>query len=742
MAKPLQLFIKPPYPDWTPVHGYGPDLVVPNQFNSHVMLETTGTGTFVAAATGKLSARRPNNGLFDPSEPVTIPAASAPLPAAVNLFLHLSPATMAANTPFNDRTREILGLGGFTYLNVATASLEAGLAELLDQATIPAGSLTRAQVVEQLVRGQLDVPVTVGHVIGAGSSVGAVAGSLRLGFTAICIMGSIDPALVYDHMRDFVEESQPELDEFLDLVPKKWPVIDPNLPIPDVMLATQFFLFSWPVLQNLKTTRALTPAQWRAVGNNQKVLWRERLLKRSGHAPATNTAPPFEFDDEDWQNLFQLEAVVEFYANYTDPWAAGAVPLNPGDAGYQVVDFVDPAGTAAAAAGNIVTLDGNPDLSRVLVFHNFQSGANERRDYLFLATDTARATKMYKITAVDNAAHTVTLDAAPALAGGTSAWEINLRPNCVIIDSFGGRESGTTATAAANVVTLDGPPDLTKINVNFDTIYLPSDTARASRTYRITAVDDAAHTVTLDGPPTLTGGTGGNSSAWHIQAGVSGELPGLVYTLGPGGGRGFDHFDGALFVVFNEEIRIKIRWTSYTSRDYAAGSQFLSSLRGNLRYDFMTYRSGNAFRNYSLRVVDRGASYDGVREARFYYSTPVTEDAVPVGTAPNGGGKTEIRLHYSVFNSAGGGCSSAGCIVSPSYPILRDQLIAVHQLEYEAFNGPGTQDAQMQKASGRTQVQASALWNLGSVAAGLTGANFNDKIVGTFWVIRPDERPL
>jgi hypothetical protein len=741
MAKPLQLFVKPPYGTWTLVNGYGSNPAVPARFNSSVLLETTGSAAFVAAASGKLSARRPDNGIFAPDEPVTIPAVADPQPATVNLFLHLSPVAMAANTPFNARAHQIFGIGGFAYLNVATSSLEAGLAELLDKASVPAGALTRAQVVEQLVRGQLDVPVTVGHAIGEASAAGAPAGSVRLGFTAICALGSIDPAHIYDFMRDFVEDGQPAVDELLDLVPKSWPVIDPTMSLANAMLATQTFTFSWPVLRNFKATRPLTTAQWLTVRNNQKALWRERLLARAGHAPAGSSAPPFEFDDEDWQNLFQLEAVVEFYANYPDPWAPGAVPLNPGDAGYLVVDFLNLAGTAATAVGNVVTLDGSADLTRVLQFRNFQAGVNERRDYIFLDTDTARAARMYKIIAVNSAAHTVTLDAAPTLTGGTSAWEIQLRPSCVIIDGFGGRLSGAAATAAASVLTLDGLPDLSRINPNFDTIYLPSDTARASRTYRITAASNAAHTVTLDATPTLAGGSGGNSSAWHIQAGVSGELPGFAYTLGPGGARGYDHFDGALFVVFNGEVRTKIRWSSYTSRNYAAGSQFLSSLRGNLLYDFMSYRSGTDFRNYSMRVVDRGASYDGVREARFYFSTPVTEDAVPVGTAPNGGGKTEIRLHFSVSTS-GGGCSSAGCLVSPSYPILRDELITIYQHEHAAFNGPGTQDAQMQKLFGRTHAQAQALWNLGGAATGLTGVNFNDKIVGTFWVIRPDERPL
>jgi len=740
MAEPLQLFIKPPYTDWTEIHGYGPDPLIASRIHTHLLLEKTGTAQFVAAATGKLSARPPHGGIFSPNEPITIPAAADPLPASVILYLHLSPLTAAGNPAFRTRALQINRIDAFAYFNVETSSLEAGLAELLDNATAPRASLTRAQVVDQLVRGSLDAPVTAGHAIGAASSRGAAAGSVRLGFTVITRFGPLDPAHIYDHMRDFVEDGQADLDAFLALAPKSWPVIDPNASAATAIQMTQSALYAWPILQDLRVTRGLTAAEWRTVHDNQKALWRERLLQRSGHPPAGSTAPPFAFDDLDWMNLFQLEAVVEFYVNYTDPWAAGAVPLSPGAAGYITVEFLDLEGAAATAAANVVTLDGNPNLARVREYYNFQAGADQRRDFLFLESDTARATKMYRITDANDAANTVTLDGNPVLDGGTSAWKIQLRPVGVIIDSFGGRLSGEAATAAGSVLTLEGTPDLSKVNPNFDTVYLPSDTVRASRTYRITARDDAADTVTLDGSPTLDGGPAANSSAWHIQSGVSGQLPGMMYNLGPGGARGYDHFDGIMLIVFNGEVHNKIRWTSYTSRDYAAGNQFLSSLRGNRAYDFMTYRSSNAFRNYSVRIVDQGRSYDGVHEARFYYSTPVTADSVPAGTSPNGGGKTEIRLHYSGFNSANG-CSSAGCLVSPSYHFLRDALIELYQQEYAAINGPGTQDAQVQKAHGRNQDDSAVLWNTAG-ANGLNGANWNDKIIGTFWVIRPDERPL
>jgi hypothetical protein len=67
-------------------------------------------------------------------------------------------------------------------------------------------------------------------------------------------------------------------------------------------------------------------------------------------------------------------------------------------------------------------------------------------------------------------------------------------------------------------------------------------------------------------------------------------------------------------------------------------------------FHFSSFRSANAFRNYSFKVNDPGAAYDGVCEARFYFGTPVTPDMPPAGADPNGGGKTLIRIHYSETN--------------------------------------------------------------------------------------------
>lgn len=86
--------------------------------------------------------------------------------------------------------------------------------------------------------------------------------------------------------------------------------------------------------------------------------------------------------------------------------------------------------------------------------------------------------------------------------GGPSRWEVRYHATL----------GSDQATAAGAVVTLDGTPDLSKLDSNFDVIILAEDTARPSHIYRITAVDNAAKTVTVDGEPALRGGL----SAWEI----------------------------------------------------------------------------------------------------------------------------------------------------------------------------------------------------------------------------------
>jgi hypothetical protein len=750
MPKPLHLFIRPPYlptdtppTSWTMIHGYGLDpSTTPEKlvFNRDLLLQTTGTGELLAVASGRLSVRPPGGGLLPLDEEIA-PVADSELPSpptTLTLYLHLSPAVTGKAAFRNQMSIIPGGLLGFAYLNVETASLENSLAELLDSMIFPPGGLTRSQLVKQLLLGNLDVQVTAGHVIGVASTQGAPTGSRRVSFTALTQLGPMDPSHVYDLMRDFVEDGQSSVDAFLRLAPKRWPVLDPSIGAAEAIQSTSTTLYSMPLLEELRTSRQLSASEWRTVGDNQKSLFRQRLLRRVGRAPASSTAPPFEFDDIDWANIFQLESIVEFYVNFDDPWAASAVPLNPGDPGYYPVNFLDLEGTAAMVVGNVVTLDGNPDLGRVWV----------NQDTLFLQGDTARSTRLYRIVSVDTVARTVTLDAKPTLSG-PSAWTLRQRPNLVLIDSFGARLNGQAATVSTSdphVLVLDGAPDLRRVNRHFDTIYLSSDSARASRAYRITAVDHSAHTVTLDEEPVLDGG----SSAWRLPGGLSGELPGLSYSLLTMSGH--DHYDGMMFVVQGGRVHGKARFSSYTSRNYPAGDGQLSSVRGNRRYHFRSYRSNGAFKNYCFKVTDprtlttpgapmapgEPAPYDGVREGRYYFATMVNEDRVnPPQTTPQdpGAGKTEIRIHHGNMNSNWSG--SAGCVVSPLFLDLRRMVI--ERFQSDAPLGP---DAEVQKAADAVTMPQSQQLHAGTLSGGLTGTRWDDKIMGTLWVIRPDERPL
>lgn len=147
----------------------------------------------------------------------------------------------------------------------------------------------------------------------------------------------------------------------------------------------------------------------------------------------------------------------------------------------------------------------------------------------------------------------------------------------------------------------------------------------------------------------------------------------------------------------------------------------------------------------SFKVTDR-YERDGVREARFYFSTPVTADtAVPETILVNKGpGKTEIRLHHGTDDNPGGGCGSAGCIVAPRYEQLRDRLIELYQADFTAFNGAGNIDTEVAKVYDKRFKESKELWTNTKDNTGtehLTAPNWNDKIKGTLWIIRPDERP-
>jgi hypothetical protein len=674
----------------------------------------------------------------------------------VDLYLRIHPRVVA-DSSFAQRAAALPNLAGFAYLGIERASFERAF---------------QSSGVGSVGMWFGGVPVKAGQLVGnaaPSTARGAAQGARDVGFAAINSNGLLDPSFTYLQMRDYVEDGPASVEAFLRLSPVLWPVIDPDLSTDAAIELTQSTLFTWPILNDLRKRKTLTRAQWRTVGDNQKRIYRRRLLARTGRAPADNTEPPFEFNNHDSLNVFQLEAVTEFYANFDDPWKPGAEPRDPSDPKYSYVDFIDPAGAAAVVSSDdqkTLRLDGNPDLSHV------RCGV----DTIRLEADTRNSMnggKIYLIKKVETkqiggiVVPLVTLDAAPTFTG-TSAWQINLRPWIVLIDPFGARErsgarlSGTAAKVlqGSKAIKVEDGVDLSRVNRSlpaaegdwgsgpFDTIYFSSDRATASNrpahTYRIDTVDPVNHTITvLGGPPDFDGGTSG----WHIPAGVSGEPPPLVYNVGPSSPpgspscHGNDHYDGVVHVIHHGRVEGAIRFSSYTSRKHVSRDLNLASIRGNRRYHVTSYLSpgagdGPLYRNYCFLLWTFGGpaksggelsqgSADNL-EARFYFGNPVVA-----------GNQSFIELHLGNSNSPTRGNGSDGCLVSPDYPLLRQLLVRL-ALEDAREAWPLAALPQYRTLANASHERAKEI----KISGQLPDSSWNDKLVCTLWLIRPDERPL
>jgi hypothetical protein len=561
------------------------------------------------------------------------------------------------------------------------------------------------------------------------------------------------------------------------------------------------------------------------------------LAKRAGYPWPLTLGDPFTFQtvDNRWTRIDQLEAVVEFYRNFADPWVKnGDPPKAPGDTDYITVSLRQPSGTAAQIVTSdppTVKLDGEPDLRWVLpnpAANQAQGAASPgypqpRRylyDTLWLEADTQRPRHLYRIMSVDHANHIVTLDKDQPGAPGpkfpdgtaTSNWKINTRPHLVLIDSFGARWqwpapgqpvkpdhrlvplAGNKATVDANdnqLLHLDGAPDLSRVNPHFDTIYLPADTVTGrglpQRAYRITDVPANAGTVRVDGAPVLAGG----SSAWNIPAGLSADampppfrpaltgddINGFKDRFDPEADaahperarRGHDHYDGVLFLVHRDTVLGWYRWSSYTSRDHGSWDNVadwrseMSSLQGNQPYFFYSYRSpgqgpGPTFRNYTLMVTDPRNGNSGiswgdppnnfgdpsVQEslARYYYGKPDPNNDTLSGTVESDdNGKEAVEFHRG--NYAPHNTGSGGCLVSPSHIDLRNDLISLYLTDYKVFHGMGYDetDAYMRDLRKKNTYDLSQdKWNGENADNGRR--DYNKKLAGILWLIRPDELPL
>lgn len=547
-----------PTDGWAPVSngaGHAYDVDTDGVHRPFVELETSGSGALYSVVGGTLSAKPPGYEGMPATQDLlnreetgsgsqrwsdahqtgamrTDPLVGQPLPETVRLYLHPTrPVAMA------EQSMSVAGMWAvptalaFGYVDVDPATIAPALGTHLDGAEFIAenaelrGQLNGASAdekVEMLVAGLLDVHVPTGVAIGQAAETAPGSGTRRGGFTVFEANGPSDPALFYRLLgnratvpNDQSANAGAELDALVG--PTAWPLYDvssENAALGDTETQT----FPFPVLEALRDQFDLSPAQWRTVGDNQKALYRARLLERTGHGDGT--APPFEFEVLDLKNVFQLEAVAEFYVNYPEPYATGTTPRDPdgnlAGSDATVDESYAPGDAHVAAAFERISLGQGLDLSVL----------TPNLDHLVLWDDTERPSRTYRIVGVDNAAQTLLVEGKPSLDGGVSDWELQGYKTVDLLDPAGtaARTDAVTPSSGEAVVHLDdADPDVLRWlwlrsegrdkdetnqpDTMTDTVHLDG-----VGLFEITGVAPADRALTVEGTPSISGTT-----AWTIN---------------------------------------------------------------------------------------------------------------------------------------------------------------------------------------------------------------------------------
>ena len=763
--------------EWDVAFRYGRDPSDSTLIHQTLRITSTQDGVLTAPCEGKLSAKAPGGGELDATYPISNLVLDPPVPDKVTLYFKISPAQAVDQRALTDRGAEIGGLLGFVFVDVDTQSIQTALGDALtkslkDTKLAKKTTLTAAQGLALLLNGVVDISVQAGAKIGQAASNADTPGQRSVGIAAVSRDGLVDPLVTYQVLADLVAPGvTTSLARFSDNGNTGWPVF-PNTTDPALVVSdTQVTLFPFAPLRDAQRQLSLDPALWLQIRDNQKELFRRRLLVRSGHAPSGAADPVFEFDVLDWANPFQVEAIAEFYANFTKPWDPDTTPGTPGAPGYTTVDFQNYVGKSATITkqGTKRTVLSFPDseagfLATMAADREYGSPnppgstsatlrAAGYQNHIELNADSSTV-KHYPITTFDPVAKTVTIAGVPNFTGASS-WTLHRRMVVVIIDCFGGRLSGTAAQVTdQDVIELD--KSISKVNPKWDTIYLSADQGSTWKTYRIASVDSPTTLKVVGRDPDDHPDFGGGTSQWRIPAGLSSSIEALDENLGPNSDdnltdppprRGYDHFDGMLFILKDGLVHHQARWNSFTSRnnsdDPKVGRPFQSSLQGNRRYRTYAIRSnGKDWINFGLSV-DNDTTIEGnfVTGALFYFDplrfdpqnpSPQQPTVTVDGGDANPRHKAGVRIHYSVFSRPGHGCNSAGCLVSPNFVShTREVFIDLYQSERK--------DLGLAEDTDVNQLRVGELASKKLYHQKTGGPAWSYKFGGRLWVIRPDE---
>ena len=414
---------------------------------SHLEVDDIAEAGLFAGFAGKISTTEPTGFLRPSQEPIDAEAS-----ASTALTLYLQPTTAKAHPEFQalaqavaqrygsfDAAFSAASIGYLVYRNVDVAEAKAALCNRIKTRPARAAGGCDDKAWDRFLAGDGQILVQAGDRIGA-------AGRSYLPSTPVNRMqvavglrthfGMVDLGSFYSTMTGTAGvQSPPAAAALATRLGVHVPLIDPARAVDAV---GDDRLWPWSALVDYKRAKNLKYSEWRRLGDRQKSKYRAQLLARTRPAIAAPNTPRFDFDVDDIFNVFQLEAVVEFYMNLAEPWDPAAAPLAPGAAGYRTINLLSLYGTAAQVNGRDVTLDDLLDMSRV----------SAGRDTLLLEGEGVRPGKQFRIMDVPGA-QTVALDVAPQVGGGTSAWRIFDSPTLIHIDCFGARLQGARAVSAS-----------------------------------------------------------------------------------------------------------------------------------------------------------------------------------------------------------------------------------------------------------------------------------------------------